>query len=34
MFLVFSDVIFGYTMFKEGKQPYPKKIVAIINMSK
>ncbi len=34
MFLVFSNVILGYIMSKEGKQPDPKKIATIVNMPK
>jgi hypothetical protein len=34
MFLVFFNVIHDYIMSKEGKLPNPKKIVAIVNMSK
>jgi hypothetical protein len=32
MFLVFSSVILGYIMSKEGKLPDPKKIATIVNM--
>jgi hypothetical protein len=34
MFLVFSGVILGYIMFKEGKLLDPKKITTKVNMSK
>jgi hypothetical protein len=30
--MVFSRMILGFIIFKEGKPPYPKKIQAIINM--
>jgi hypothetical protein len=32
MFLVYSRIILGYIVFKEGKLSYPKKIFAIMNM--
>jgi hypothetical protein len=31
-FIVFSGMILGFVVFKEGKLPYPKKIQAILNM--
>jgi hypothetical protein len=32
-FMVFSGMILGFIISKEGKLPYPKKIHAIVNMS-